>query len=158
MAITCLCTRKTYSLGVENQLRDEWAFFKGKWRKLKSNYRDEDWFEDYQLSIAETKDMLECWLSYLPGCIEWDDYGDFSITFDMNDVKEAGWNERQLIGVVEDMARFVKMRRVIHGEKPWPTHTIDDYGHRRDYFRYPAIDPLEGMLDVDYPSDLDPTG
>jgi len=158
MAITCQHTRKNYSLGVVDQLRDEWAFFKGKWRKLKPGYRDEDWFEDYLFDLATTKDMLECWLGYLPGRVDWDDYGDFSITFDMDDVSEAGWSEQQLIGVLEDMARFVKMRRVIHGEGPWATWTTDDYGHRRDYYRYPAIDSLEGMLDVEYPSDLDPTG
>jgi hypothetical protein len=157
MAVICVCTRKTFNLGVEDQLRDLWAFRNGKWRQLKPNYQDEPWFEDYQYGMAETKDMLECWLQYLPGCVDWDDYGDFSVTFDMGDVGEAGWGVHRLRDVLGDMSQFVKMRRVIHGDPPWLTYSTDAYGHRYNYYRHSAIDPLEGMLHVDFPRDLDPS-
>lgn len=158
MAITCFRTQKSFSLGVEDRLRDKWAFFNKKWRLLKPRYKDEKWYEDYQYEVAETRDMLECWLGYLPGGEEWNDYGDFSVTFDMDDVKEAGWSERQLIDILEDMACYVRMRCVIHAEPPWLHTTTDNWGAERRYYRYPAIDPLARMLDVEYPAELQPDG
>jgi hypothetical protein len=157
MSITCFKTQKSYSLGVKNVYDDKWAFFKSKWRKLKPHYEDEAWYDDYRYGIAATSDMLECWLGFLPGVESWDNYGDFSVTFNMDDVKEDGWSERQLIDILEDMARFVRMRRVIHAEEPWLHTTTDAYGGLINCYRHPTIDPLGGMLDIEYPHDLEPT-
>ncbi len=157
--ITCFRTQKSFSLGIEEHLRDEWAFRMGKWRRMKPSFRDEEWFcEDYEYGVAETKDMLECWLNYLPGVKEWDDYGDFSITFDMDEVLEAGWCEQFLIEMLGDMVTYIKMRRVIRAEEPWLYTTKDAYGNEVRYHRHPAIEVLSGMLDKDYPSELTPTG
>ncbi len=158
MTVTCHNIQKVYTLGVEDQLRDQWAFFNGKWWQLRPDYEEEKWFEDYRYGIVSTRDMLECWLSYLPGVSEWDDHGDFFVIFDMDGVKGAGWSEQRLIDALGDMATCVRMDQVIHADAPWPTHRIDSYGNRIDYYRYPAIEPLEGMLYKDYPSDLAITG
>jgi hypothetical protein len=156
--ITCSRTEKTFSLGVDHCFDVKWAFYKGKWRELKPSYKDEDWYEDYRYGIANTTDMLESWLAYLPGVESWNDYGDFSITFNMKDVEEAGWSEQTLRDVLDDMATYVKMRRVIHAEEPYLYETTDAYGGSVRYYRHPAIEPLDGMLDKDYPRDLEPTG
>ena len=122
--ITCVQTEKTYSLGVEDQLRDKWAFYNSKWRKLKPNYQDEKWFEDYKYRIALTTNMLKCWMFYLPGWSDWKNHDDFTVTFIMENVKEAGWSEQHLVEVLGDMATYVKMRQVIHGEEPWLSKKI----------------------------------
>ncbi len=146
MTITCISTRKTYSLGVDGHLQDEWLYLNGKWRTQKTGFRETKWFEDYKYCIVETEDMLECWLGYLPGVVESTVHRDLSITFDMDDVEEAGWDEQRIINILGNMSTHVRMRPVIHGEGPWPTSSTDAYGHCIEYYRYPPIDPLMGML------------
>ncbi len=159
MTITCESTRKTFRLGVDSQLRYSWVFHTGKWREVNLDSKvGKRWLEDNKYDIASTRDMLECWLNFLPGVLEWNDYYDFSVTFDMDEVKRVGWNERQLIYVLEDMSSRVKMHRVIHADPPWQESGTDSWGDRRQYYRYPAIEPLGGMLEKEYPSDLTPTG
>ena len=156
--ITCTRTLKTFSLDVEDCYDDKWAFRKGKWRKSKPGYKDEEWYEDYRYGTASTTDILVCWLQYLPGFNCWDDYGDVWITFNMTNVEEAGWSEQHLRDILRDMASAVKMRQVLHAEEPYLYETTDAYGGPLRYYRHPAIESLSGMLDKDYPSDLTPTG
>jgi hypothetical protein len=156
--ITCFRTLKSFSLGMEDVIDDRWAYIKGVWRKLRPNYKDSEWYDDYPYGIANTSDMLECWLTYLPGVECWDNYGDFCVTFDMNEVKEAGWNHWQLFDILGDMARHVKMRLMIHAETPWLHTGTDAYGSEFTRYMHPTIEPLEGMLDKDFPANLEPTG
>ncbi len=148
----------SFNLGVDSVLRDKWAFRKGMWRKLTPKNLDEKWFSDYHYGIAETKDMLECWLNFLPGAECWEDYEDFSVTFDMDEVKTADWTEFDLREMLADMASYVKLNRVIHAEEPYQTYRHDDYGTKVYYYRHPAIEALKGMIDEDSPHDLDLSG
>jgi hypothetical protein len=156
--ITCFRTVKTFSLGVEDVIQDRWAYLKGAWEKLESGYKDEEWYEDYPYGIANTSDMLECWLAYLPGVVSWDNYGDFCVTFDMNRVHEAGWNARKIFDILAVMARHVHTQSVIHAESPWLHTGTDAFGSEFGRYLHPAIEPLEGMLDKDFPANLEPTG
>jgi hypothetical protein len=157
--IECIATQKTFSLGIGDVQRDCWVYHKGAWRKMKPKDRDTEWYcEEYEYGTAETQDMLECWLQYLPGVKGWCDYGDMMIDFNMDEVEEEGWDEQKLKDVLGDMARFVKMRRVIHAKEPWLAEAIDAWGHKYTYYRHPAIDCLDGMIEKEYPNDLTPDG
>ena len=158
MSITCSRIQKTFSLGVEDRVKDKWVFHNEKWRKMKPRYLEEVWYAHYWYGLATTSDMLQSWLNYLPGVVEWHNDGDFCVTFDMNKVEKADWAERHLIDMLGDMVSCVKMRCVIHADRPCPTYSFDVYGYRVDYCLYPAIDPLGGMLDIEYPHNMDPTG
>jgi hypothetical protein len=154
MSINCVHTVKTFSLGVDSVLRDEWVYKNRMWRKQKPGFEDTKWFEDYDYGVASTCDILECWLNYVPGSESWDDYDDFTIDFDMGSVFDAGWSEFDLRQVLSDMASRVWMDGVVHAGKPWKDSRIDAWGHEVHYYRHPAIEPLTGMLDRDFPSDL----
>jgi hypothetical protein len=76
----------------------------------------------------------------------------------MNEVKEAGWNHWQLFDILGDMARYVETQRVIHAESPWLHTGTDAYGSEFTRYLHPAILRLEGMLEKDFPTNLEPTG
>lgn len=155
MSITCIQTLKSFSLGVDKVLRGEWAYRNGMWRKQRTGYRDTKWFEDYKYGVVDTLNMLQCWLSYLPGAESWNDYYDFTVTFDMGDVEAAGWNEFILREVLNDMAWHVRSAMPIHAQEPWHTYSLDGWGKKVYRYRCPGIEPLDGMIDNDTPHDLE---
>jgi hypothetical protein len=142
---------------MEDVIQDRWAYLDGAWEKLELD-PDAEWYDDYPYGIANTSDMLECWLSYLPGVESWDNYDDFCVTFDMNDVREVGWNHWKLFDILAAMARHVHTQSVIHAQPPWLHTGTDAYGSEFSCYLHPAILRLSGMLDKDFPTNLEPTG
>lgn len=157
MSIKCVQSLKSFSLGVDRTLRDEWAYQNGMWRRQKPGYRDKKWFEDYVYGVTDTVRILSCWLNnYLPGVDSWADYGDVVATFDMGDVEKAGWSEFDLREALRDMTWHVRACMPIHAKEPWQTSSLDGWGEKVYRYRHPAIEPLKhGMIDRDDPRDLE---
>lgn len=159
MAVECFHTLKGYHLGIKDMYQG-WFWDGNVWKKLaRADYRS-DWFmEDYEFGVATTGDVLANLCEYLPGVREWDDYGDFSVTFDMGDVEEVKWNEARLVSELKRMAHKVNRCRILFAtDEPYHYTTKDAYGSDITYPRHPALKPLEGMVNKDYPADLDTTG
>lgn len=159
MPVECFHTLKGYHLGIK-EIHAQWYSDGRWWRRLKKWRRESEWFsEEYEGHVADTSDLLGAWFTYLPGVKDWDDYGDLSVTFNMDEVEEVHWTEERLIAVLQTMANKVNRCQKIEATgEPWSDDYHDSYGHPRVRTRHPALVPLEGMLHKDYPAEMDPTG
>lgn len=150
---------KTYDLDI----KDIWAgwYWDGKvWCRLKREDYDAEWYcEDYVMDVASSSDLLSNWCEYLPGVTEYDDYGSFTITFDMDEVVDAGWDEAKLIRVLRAMTIAINRRQHLEAtDESYQYETTDVYGAKITYWRNPALVPLPGMLSKDYPGEIDASG
>lgn len=159
MSVECFSTTKGFHLGIKD-IFQAWHWNGRRWRKMRREDYDAEWFcEDYECGVASTSDILSNLCEYLPGVKEWDDYGDFSITFDMDEVRCAGWPEDYLIEILEKMAHKVNRCKTINAtDAPYLYTSTDAWGADHTYYRHPAMEPLDGMLHKDFPADLDTTG
>ena len=159
MAVECFHTLKGYHLGI-GDIRATWYWDGKVWRRMQREDYDAEWYcEDYEMGVAETSDMLANLCEYLRGVKEYDDYGDFSITFDMGGVEAAGWDEARLVNTLEIMANALNRRQILKAQgEPYLYETTDDWGAKHTYWRHPALVPLGGMLHKDYPEEIQPTG
>ncbi len=161
MAVECIETTKTYTLGIKN-VSTAWAWQTNAWRKLTREDYGSVWYEDYSMGVASTSNLLENWCEYLPGVKSTCDHDDFTIEFDMLDVT-AAMDEVRLVYILETMAHAVNRRRVLPAiARPWQGVVVNNYGdrvrHVRGVWRHPALKPLANMLTRDYPAEIKPDG
>ncbi len=154
--VECFQTRKGFHLGIKD-IFQEWYCDGKVWRVLTEDVKtSEDFGNNYTYGVADTSLLLTNWLQYLPGVIEWDTYGEMSVSFDMDEVAKAGWDEAKLVSVLEAMANKVNRCRTVKAYNvPWWYSTHDAWGSPINYWRYPALLPLKGMIDKDYPTEME---
>ena len=144
-----------YDLGIEDVFKEYYAD-KSTYRILTQEIKDD---EDFTPNVVEAGDILACWTGFIPGFLELDTYGDFHVQFDMFEVRKANWDIKRLVGVLQSMADAINSNEPIEAfEAPWKYQSKDAYGNDIWYTRFPAVLPLEGMLEVEYPQEIQSHG
>jgi hypothetical protein len=150
-----ISTRRTYCLDIgADDVYQEWFWDGKRWRKLTQGMRDSEWYcEEYCGPVTTSVNIITNLTEQLAGVIEWDDYGDFHITVDLDDLEIS---EEEFIRILKEIARRIKRRSTLEAYgSPYMDETIDAWGSKVTYWRCPAILPVPGTPELEYPKGLE---
>ena len=148
-------TTRTYWLEVDGFLYQEWYWdwHHNCWRKLTEEVRESEWWQDYESPVTNTEKILVNLTEQFQGVREWDSYGDLSVTVDVDELEVT---EDEFIEILRTMAKWVRRRKKLAAyDAPYRYESTDGYGNPTSYWRAPAIKPVPGSPELDYPKDLD---
>lgn len=108
-------------------------------------------YEPNQRLVMDACGLLENWCCYLPGVLEYSNYFDFHIAFDMELVTDAGWTVEKLAAILQNMANAInRNKNLVAIGSPYKT----EYRDTMPYWCLPALKPLFGMDPQEYPRDI----
>lgn len=148
-------TTRTYWLEVDGFLFQDWYWDWDSdcWRKLTKEMRQSEWWQDYESPTTTTEQILVNLTGQFQGVRQWDSYGDFSVTVDVDELEVT---EDEFIAILRTMARWVRRRKKLEAyEAPYRDASTDGYGNPTSYWRAPAILPVPGSPELEYPKDLE---
>lgn len=149
----------TYELNCPDR---HWYWDGNVWRFANKEFmQSEEFINDYELDLISAQAVLDNWSQYLPGVMDIDDYGNWFVSFCVEEVTATSWGiNKWTLAQIEAMLK--KMEEAVHRrikleafDAPYEYHTTGIYGGAVVVNRYPALRPLDGMLHKDYPSELE---
>jgi len=141
MTIHLAQTVKSWFLGIE-EIHKHYYHDKMLWLPLTDEIRYDDRWEDESLHICDASDIVDNYLQYLPGVGDAFDYGDYNVSFDMNDVAEAGWTELELTTSLQAIADNINQgHRIKMYGYPWIENYKDNWGADRSRWRFQGLRP-----------------
>ena len=87
--------------------------------------------ESFDHRIDVVPDIIDNFLRLVPGLMEWDYYGDFTLHINMRELEEGGWDEGMLTLFIESIADWMQEAKPLRSEcGPWQQESTDAWGSK----------------------------